>query len=52
MWKESRRVGAKVVADGDEIVAFEIEEAPGDVEGVRWIQKQAEAGKTVKLRFF
>jgi len=25
---------ARVVADGGEIVAFEIEEAPGDVEGV------------------
>jgi len=25
---------AKVVADGGEIVAFEIEEAPGDVESV------------------
>ena len=44
--------GAEVAADGGEIVAFEIEEAPGDVEGVQWIQEQAEAGKTVRLRFF
>jgi len=43
---------AKAAADGGEIVAFEIEEAPGDVEGVRWIQEQAEAGDTVRLRFF
>jgi len=43
---------AEVAADGGEIVAFEIEEAPGDVEGVRWIQEQAEAGNTVRLRFF
>jgi len=35
---------AEVVADGGEIVAFEIEEAPGDVEVVRWNQEQAEAG--------
>ena len=43
---------AELAADGGEIVEFEIEEAPGDVEGVQWIQEQAEAGKTVKLRFF
>jgi len=43
---------AEVAADGGESVAFEIEEALDDVEGVRWIQEQAEAGKTVKLRFF
>jgi len=43
---------AQVAADGGEIVAFEIEEAPGEVEGVRWIQEQAEAGDTVRLRFF
>jgi len=48
----SRLLTAKVAADGGEIVAFEIEEAPGDVEGVRWIQEQAEAGNTVRLRFF
>ena len=41
---------AKVAADGGEIVAFEIEEAPGDVEAVRWIQKQAEAGMGKKCR--
>jgi hypothetical protein len=39
-----------VAADGGEIVAFEIEEAPGDVEGVRWIQEQAEAGMGKKCR--
>jgi len=36
-----------VAADGGDIVAFEIEEAPGDVEAVRWIQEQAEAGQQV-----
>jgi hypothetical protein len=41
---------AKVAADGGEIVAFEIEEAPGDVEAVRWIQEQAEAGMGKKCR--
>jgi len=41
---------AEVAADAGEIVAFEIEEAPGDVEGVRWIQEQAEAGLGKKCR--
>jgi hypothetical protein len=45
----SRLLIEEVVADVGEIVAFEIEEAPGDVEGVRWIQEQAEAGDTVSL---
>jgi hypothetical protein len=39
-----------LAADGGEIVEFEIEEAPGDVEGVRWIQKQAQAGMGKKCR--
>jgi hypothetical protein len=45
-WRHDRSVvaPAEVVADGGGIVAFEIEEAPGDVEGVCWIQEQAEAG--------
>jgi len=42
----------EVTADGGEIVAFEVEEAPDDVEGVRWIQELTEAGDTVRLRFF
>jgi len=41
---------AKVAADVGEIVAFEIEEAPGDVEAVRSIQEQAEAGMRKKCR--
>ena len=40
----------KVAAEGGEIVAFEIEEAPGDVEAVRWIEEQAEAGMGKKCR--
>ena len=43
---------AEVAAGGGKIVGFEIDETPGDVEGVRWIQEQAEAGDTVGLRFF